>query len=219
MLRNRRLLVISLSLIAVLVLSAALVLNAQARPVSQSDPDSPQVPVNFYLYAAKFVCGLQGTVALNPPQEPPVKPGNYATSINVVNPLPSNFNNSGTIRVRKIAVISYPEPTYTDHASSALKYISVNPLRSFYIDCADIFGSIFPTPPVGGWPSFIEGYVVLYAEKPLRVTAVYTSEAPAAIGSYDPDIDVEDVPGINVTVGTVAAGVSLEELERNAAGQ
>ena len=36
------------------------------------------------IYAVKFVCGKQAPInSLTPPAEPPVKPGNYATKVNV----------------------------------------------------------------------------------------------------------------------------------------
>ena len=35
------------------------------------------------IYAIKFVCGRQAPTNVTPPVEPPVKPGNYATKVNV----------------------------------------------------------------------------------------------------------------------------------------
>lgn len=63
-----------------------------------------QAQNRLVIYSVKFLCGLQTTVPSSPPAEPPVKPGNYATAINI-----HNFHPTATVEFRKKAVVANPE--------------------------------------------------------------------------------------------------------------
>src|SRR5215831_4158638 len=70
----------SLFLAPLLVFAALPCAHAQAPAQICSVGGQPCV------YSVKFICGDQSAIPnLRPPSEPPVKPGNYATAINIHN--------------------------------------------------------------------------------------------------------------------------------------
>ena len=116
---------------------------------------------NSTVYSVKFVCGTQSPQNLNAPAEPPVKPGNYATVINV-----EGLNTD----IGAGAIVSpaggAPSPNT----------INLSPLSLFVtkdITCADIAKALGVPPP-----SFITGYVNVIdnSSRGISVTAVYTSQ-------------------------------------------
>src|SRR2546428_12734842 len=82
--------------IGISVVAAALVLVPSLASAQAQD----QRPI---VYSVKFVCGLQAVIPTRPPTEPPVKPGNYATAVNI-----HNFHEFPVVIVKK-AVIANPE--------------------------------------------------------------------------------------------------------------
>jgi len=164
---------IYLMLVFVIVGFVALIGQAQAAsptptPTKVAVPTPTPVP-NVFLYSVKFLCGLQSVQSsqFKPPAEPQVKPGNYATSINV-----HNFHSSVACLAKK-AAIAGPESVDITGQISAFRGFNLGPDAAFEIDCSDIV-SLFP---VGtGLPSFIEGFVEIQSRTQLSVTAVYTSQ-------------------------------------------
>lgn len=132
-----------------------------------------------FSYAAKFVCGdmkLDGT--LRPPKETPVKPGNYATAINVHNP--HNLD----VPILKKAVLALVEPN--QGVPGQIRDFRLRPDGAFEIDCPDIINLL------GGQanlPNFIKGFVVIYSPLELDVVGVYTAGSRAIVNS----IDVEEI--------------------------
>ncbi len=143
------------------------------------------------VYAVKFLCGTFF-------QEGPVKPGDYATAINVHNP------NGGVVSFRKKAVLLYradQPPTDAEFELPKPPYPFVGRKLSanwgLEIDCDDIRNVLLhgpvppPAPPA---PTFIKGWVVIEVPAtpappidgglvpPLDVTAVYTATG----GGFDP---------------------------------
>jgi len=139
------------------VAALALVATARAQVAGPGPGDTA--------YSVKFVCGTQAPQAnLNAPAEPPVKPGNYATVINV-----EGLNND----IGATAIVS---PAGSQPSSNT---ISLSPLSLFVtkdITCADIAKTVGAPPP-----SFITGYVNIVdtGSRGLSVTAVYTSQGCA----------------------------------------
>jgi len=159
---------ITVLLVVGLAASVGQVQAATPSPTPTKKPIPTPTPVrNAFFYSVKFLCGLeQPQPNLKPPQEPPVKPGNYATSINV-----HNFRNLN-LCISKKAVIAPPELAPTQNIGPFRPFKLV-PDGAFHIDCADIL-SLFP---VGaGFPSFIEGFVEIQSTVQLNVQAVYTSQ-------------------------------------------
>ena len=104
----KKLLIIGGSALALVVAGTALLINQKNNTaVAQQDPTHWQPK---FVYAAKFVCGL---MKQNPnlQGEPPVKPANYATDINIHNPNEPEFGGwPEGVRMIKKAVRAIPEP-------------------------------------------------------------------------------------------------------------
>ncbi len=114
-------------------------------------------------YSIKFVCGWLPPV---PPQDDQfLKPGDYATAINIHNP-----NTSGVVRGAKRVALHYrmgttPPPVITNFA------FTVANRRVLEIDCQDIWF-------MAGVPSgtFLKGMVHVGLDEELPIAAVYTSQ-------------------------------------------
>jgi hypothetical protein len=117
----------------------------------------------------KFVCGLQQPDPKQiPPNEPPVKPGNYATAVNV-----HNFHNNQRVAIAKKAVIANTENQQPGTIGQFRKLLLL-PDQALEIDCPDIVGLV--SNPLVGLPPFIKGFVEILSTQPLSVTGVYTAE-------------------------------------------
>ena len=136
-------------------------------PTPSKVPTATPTPVrHVFLYSVKFICGLeQPPTNLHPPQEPPVKPGNYATAVNVHNFGPTN------LCVAKKAVVAFPESQPGQLISPFISFKLV-PDGAFEIDCTDIV-SLLRVPTL---PPFIKGFVEIQSSVQLNVQAVYTSQ-------------------------------------------
>jgi hypothetical protein len=147
----------------------ALILVAALSAIASIAPAGAQ-PVPPFVYSVKFVCGLQAIPASQfpPPHEPTVKPGNYATSINV-----HNYHIATTgVTFQKKAVIAFPESQARGPISNIIKE-SLRPNQALSVDCNEL-EHLFP-PPVA-LPPFIEGFVEIVSPVQLSVTAVYTTQ-------------------------------------------
>src|SRR6516225_7688711 len=92
------------------------------------------------VYSIKFICGDQAPVPnLRPPSESPVKPGNYATAVNI-----HNFHQI-PVTIQKSAVIANPEADQFGQISTP-RVIRVGPGQAFEIDCLDIVSLFGPQP-------------------------------------------------------------------------
>jgi hypothetical protein len=162
-------------IIAPIVVFAALQCAQAQAPPAQAPPAPAQCSVfngQPCVYSVKFICGVQSPLPnLRPPSEPPVKPGNYATAVNIHNFHSTDVN----VIIQKSAVIALPESQQPGPISS-LGRVTLGPGQAFEIDCSDIV-SLFPSfPPL---PPFIKGFVLLRGAPgisfpTLSVTAVYT---------------------------------------------
>ncbi len=162
---------ICLILVFVIVGLVAPIGQAQAiiptpTPTKSAVP-TPTPVVNAFFYSVKFLCGLeQPPTGIKPPQEPPVKPGNYATAVNV-----HNFH-SLNLCVSKKAVVANPE-SLSQGPISPFRQMFLRPDGAFEIDCTDIVSLLGTAlPPV----SFIKGFVEIQSPVQLSVTGVYTTQ-------------------------------------------
>lgn len=128
-------------------------------------------------YPVKFVCGVPVVEA----EREAVKPGNYATAINVHNP-----SLQGEVRFRKKAVRALPQGV-EQPPPSEFRVDLLQPNRALEIDCTNIRDLLGGPPP----PEFIKGFVVLLSDVELDVVAVYTAAPPGATGGMS--IDVETI--------------------------
>lgn len=136
-------------------------------------------------YYAKYVCGLFPFTG--EPSQEIVKPGNYATVINV-----HNFTPTG-LQIQKRVSLSYREQTQPPPLVPP-RTATIARGRTLAIDCPDIW-LITGLPP----GTFIEGYVQIITPHMVPVEAVYTSEAVDWINGGPPNPGA----GISIDVETI----------------
>jgi len=213
---NRKLWIPLLSLGIVALVATGFILVrpstiANASGSSAADlaaPDSPALTAGYYWsYAAKFVCGYQsptlasGAIA----GEPVVKPGNYATEINI-----QNYNFKTLALAKKIivlvdGVVVHSEPDSAGPSGS--EAINLQGDFATLDDCNNLWLTTHPQTPglPTPMPLFI-GYLVIFSPLDLNVNAVYTANAPGVAGTQptSASIDVLTVTGKRVFVPTGA---------------
>ncbi len=159
-----------------------------------------------FLYSVKFLCGQQTTpTTLPPPNEPPVKFGNYATAVNIHNFRPT------PVEIRKKAVIALPQnPLGQRGAVSNFAVDPLGPNQALEVDCSNIVALFPPVPPL---PAFIKGFVEIISPVELSVVAVYTAQTCRGVPPDDPcsvlgELDLEVVPQRSFSVGVPGASTS-----------
>lgn len=198
--------------------------SANAAPAANTDlqPDSSTAQQGTngtyrFVYSVKFVCGYQQPLVDVPGQvsfgEPIVKPGNYATEINI-----HNYNFRTAELRKKLVLLVQPtadgkeqkvirEPEVTGPLTNAAGVVQWDKLalRNDYAtmdDCNRFWRWTYPNAvPPSPFPLMI-GYLVIYSSLDLDVDAVYTAAAPGLPGkeSQGISIDVERVAGKRVFV-------------------
>jgi len=119
----------------------------------------------------KFVCGVQSTLAgVRPPVEPPVKPGNYATVINLESLSTPDPTGATATLSWNVSLAGAAGPT-------ASQSLTLGLLQTSDITCGDIVKAVGPA------GSFITGYVNIEPANSVGVTAVYTSQGCSLFGS------------------------------------
>ena len=181
---------ILLAIAFVAVLTAIPFGSANAQCAGAGGP--PGLNKGVCIYSVKFVCGVQSPIpSLVPPSEPPVKPGNYATAVNI-----HNFHNGQTVPIAKKAVIANTEKQPPGQISQ-FQRLALGPDQALEIDCPDIVSLL--TAPGVQLPSFIKGFVEVISPFPLSVTGVYTAQGcdvPNAVQLCPPagGVSIEVVP-------------------------
>ena len=197
--------------VAVLAAGALVHQTAQASPEAQG-----VVPLPYYWsYATKFVCGYQPTVSPTGGTpavgEPPVKPGNYATEINIHNPyyrLPEPNPQQMPIYKKLVILVNNGQPVGREPevahpfplpdaagATHMFETVKLGPDDATMDDCNAIWRmmgvQMGPTMPL------TIGFLVILSPLELDVDAVYTAEVPNA-----PNTDVRPT-GITLDVNRV----------------
>lgn len=175
--------------------------TALASTVATGSAQPPPIPAGYYWhYAVKFVCGLQDPgdpAGLG--GEPVVKPGNYATEINIHNP---NYMYPNGIVIFKKTVVLVEGPNVIREPQSAgpngFAEVHLLPDYATLDDCNAIWmmshpGTTLPSP----MPTFI-GYLIIFSRVDMDVVAVYTANSwnPAGVPAtnyYGISQDVETV--------------------------
>jgi hypothetical protein len=195
---------------AVLVLLLATVLarqpaaSASGAAAPQDQPQEQLAANGLYLwsYSAKFVCGYQRTATPGQPAlgEPIVKPGNYATEINIHNPtykeVPLRKKFLSLVRAQE----AVREPQQTRPVT--ITRMILGPDFATMDDCNNLWTIIYPGVALPSpMPVFI-GYLVILSPLELDVDAVYTANAPGDLATAPTgvSIDVERVTGKRVFV-------------------
>lgn len=143
---------------------------------SVAEPAAAQL----FSYPAKFVCGFElGDVRLLSDTSPlqleyeQLKPGNYATLINLLN---------NTLTDQTVTAFLVTQETNGQFPGATFPLASFSTFRFGCPEIAAILGPIFPVPLTG---QVIEGYAVFVANTPnLRVDDVFTFESKDAFKEH-----------------------------------
>ncbi|MFN8483196.1 MAG: hypothetical protein U0768_09140 [Anaerolineae bacterium] len=192
---------LTVSVIAVAAVLAVMAVTALSQQSAQASPEAQGiVPSPYYWsYAAKFVCGYQKPLPAQAGAvlgEPPVKPGNYATEINIHNPfyrLPLDDTQQPPAPVlpiykklvilvkdgepigREPKVVSpFPLPG-PDGQTHVFETIKLPPDGATMDDCNAIWRMMGQQ--MGAEPPLTIGFLVVISPLELDVDAVYTAEA------------------------------------------
>jgi len=201
---NRRIIslaVLGLAVSAGLVFSA-LTLRSGDDEIVSAAPDPAPGGV-FFSYAAKFVCGYQAPLATSN-LEPPVKPGNYATEINIHNPnyVGSAAGVNGLQVWKKLVFLvgtrgNVPFAFREPQIAKPSKFVTflMPPDTATMDDCQAIWrmSDLVGSPVTPG--AFTIGYLVVISARELDIDAVYTAAVPGTPGTPATGIaeDVERV--------------------------
>ena len=206
MFRNRRSPAI-LGMVIMLVLAAissVLLQSADARPLGQATPTPTPSGATYYTFSVKFVCGFQPTFVQG---EPPVKPGNYATEINIHNYTYSRAD----VRKKVLLLVEQGQPIGREPQQvkpRAFDGITLEADNATMDDCNRIWALLYPgVAPPTPLPLLI-GYLTLTSKFDLDVDAVYTAQVYEQPSVTTPprgiSLDVERVPGKRVFIPTGA---------------
>jgi hypothetical protein len=194
--------------LAVLLVSVFLFMKplvTSAAPKSQPLEQAPtQLGTYVWNFSVKFVCGLQPKASAASVGEPLVKPGNYATEINI-----HNYNYRPDIIRQKFLVfangtteIQEPVPALPTPFLS----FDMPPDGGLMVSCNRIFQFLNPNVPVIPTPlPLMIGYLVVLSPLDLDVQAVYTASTPGVITQDATGIseEVVIVPGKRVFLPSV----------------
>ena len=199
---SKRVMVALVGVVLVLGLAVAGVAVSQralASPdISQDSPGAVVPPGWYWSYAVKFVCGVERSNA-GQVGETVVKPGNYATDVNIHNPYYDNFEPHLYKKVVTLVDEGLQPPLVVREpqiaAPSPFVEIFLGPDFGTMDDCNAIYAMTHAAPPPGPMPLFI-GYLVILspAKYNMDVTAVYTAGQPDNAAGLPPvgvSIDVE----------------------------
>jgi hypothetical protein len=191
---------------------ATLSIRRGGQETASAAPDG--ISGTFLSYSVKFVCGYQDLVT-SANLEPPVKPGNYATDINIHNP---NYVGSAagqtSVQVWKKLVIlvgtrdNQPFAFREPQLAKPTRFLTFRmpPDTATMDDCQAIWrmAEAVGTPVTPG--ALTIGYVVIMSQRPLDVDAVYTAAVPGKPGTTATGI-TEDVERVSPTRVRVPEGV------------
>ncbi|HUI17543.1 MAG TPA: hypothetical protein VL244_07750 [Alphaproteobacteria bacterium] len=164
-----------------LCLLVAAVAGLAALPGASAQAQTCGTPNKPCVYAVKFVCGFQAPLDAEVPIEPPVKPGNYATAVNV-----QNFHNAAAkITVRAVIANPAGQPLA---APGPVVNGALKPLEAIEFDCRQIAEDLVKTTPK--LPPFIKGFVDITSSVILSVVGVYTAAQAGGEGKAPVSIDV-----------------------------
>jgi hypothetical protein len=203
----------TIMLAALAVIAGAQPAHAASAPNRASEAPAAQVitfPVasNYYWsYAVKFVCGLQpgqNAAGQTQPGEPVVKPGNYATEINIHN----YTYREVPLRKKIVLLVKDTQPIGREPESQgpiAFDRIVLKPDYATMDDCNRIWQLLNPNVPLPAVMPLMVGYLVIISPLDIDVDAVYTAEVPGRLDTANQQptgiaMDVERVNGKRVLI-------------------
>jgi hypothetical protein len=190
--------------VVTLVMAGFFVSQQRAASASSQTMPNEQIAVGgayAWSYAAKYVCGFQSPISNTQGfGEPVVKPGNYATDINIHNP-----QYKQTPLRKKFLVLVQGDQVFREPQQVEPRRIitmTLGPDMATMDDCNGLWATIFPgAVPPSPMPLLI-GYLVILSPVDLDVDVVYTAAVPGDLTKPGAGIaeDVERVTGKRVFV-------------------
>ena len=183
----------------------AVMLPLAVLALGVAQPAEAQQPL--FQYSAKVVCGAQRPIVATEVGEPVVKPGNYATEINIHN---IQFSQQRVFK-QVVLVVKNGEPVGREpNAQPPTPFVTVpiGPRFAMMDDCNQIWEMAFPgTVPPNPMPLTI-GYLSIISLVEIDVDVVYTTQVfqPQAPQDQPPSIDVERV--LAKRLSTTGAGTA-----------
>lgn len=190
------------------VVAAAIAVIASPQPAAAQTIVFPTPSRYYWSFAVKFVCGVQPPLQTAAGQpglgEPVVKPGNYATEINIHNFMYREV----PLRKKVVLLVKDTVPIGREPESQgpiAFDKIVLKPDWATMDDCNRIWQLLNPNvPTLPAIMPLMVGYLVIISPVDLDVDAVYTAEVPGRLEvGKDPtgiSIDVERVNGKRVHI-------------------
>jgi len=145
--------------------------------VVAAKPTRITVPACKYTYGVKFVCGTQSDCGCGCS---PVRPGTYATEINILNPKckPANIVKR-VVPLVLSGVATGREPAVAE--ARATDRIVLPPGAATMDDCCSIAKLLYGGVPSSPMPLTV-GFLEIISDEELHVTAVYTASDPKGNG-------------------------------------
>jgi hypothetical protein len=138
---------------------------------ADGDGDPDDGTEAFYRYAAKVVCGTQVR-----PGDLRLRPGVYATTVNVFNP------DAQRVRFDKRLAVSYPPDPQIQGETYEFGFDSLDSLHALKTDCDELIDKAFNGVPP---QPYFEGFVVITSPVSLDVTVVYSGSGIATGAKAD----------------------------------
>jgi hypothetical protein len=184
-------------------------LTSFAAPAQEPPLAAASVPL--FSYGVKYVCGLQKPTG--EPGEPAVKPGNYATEINILNP---NFVKTA-IRKRVLVLVDHGRPVGREPEQvkpRGTDSIDLEAGNATMDDCNHLWQLVYPNLPLPVPMPPLIGYLWIVSREALDVTAVYTAAAPGDPGapSQGISIDVEQITPKRISAPITGAPIGAVPL-------
>lgn len=142
----------------------------------------------MWSYATKFVCGTETPNPAGVVGEPPVKPGNYATDINI-----HNYNYQNEVLFKKVIILvgdnlpaaGGPFVRREPDTAGPGKFLTLTLPPDFATmdDCVALTKLAQDSGVPGSSGSFMMGYLVVLSRLDIDVDAVYTAEVYSGGGT------------------------------------
>ncbi len=192
--------IVFLLLATVFVRQPAASASSAAAPSDSPQAQSPATGQYLWSYAAKFVCGQQAPLAQGAIGEPVVKPGNYASDINIHNP----SYRPAALHKKFILMVDNGQPIAAEPSSAEPRRVITMTLGADMAtmdDCNTLWTYLYPAGIPANRPLTV-GYLVILSPNDLDVDVVYTAAAPGDVlaAPQSTSIDVERVTGKRVFV-------------------
>jgi len=177
-------------------------------------PAAAQSGSGTWIYTVNYECGYQQSMYGVEGYEPPVKMANYATKIDVYNPLSNQAQLGGDV----LATVGWPavgtgtgSVSFTTHPLATVNLAAGNSLR---LGCAEIAGALGHTLP-DLQLTFLSGVATVRSATPLAIWVTKTSEVCAGLvaSPIDPTQPIfYDDAGLLTSTGGSGLGAPIPSL-------